>query len=78
MKFPVVTICRCCGHDYDVVVDVDGYDRWRGGELIQNALPELSTEDREMLISGTCDVCWNMLLPEDFEEQGLTFPVPMV
>jgi len=68
MKFPVVIICRCCGHDYDVVVDVDGYDRWRGGELIQNALPELSTEDREMLISGTCDVCWNMLIPEDDEE----------
>lgn len=68
MKFPVVIICRSCGHDHDVVVDVDGYDRWRGGELIQNALPELSAEDRELLISHTCDGCWNMLFPEDEEE----------
>ena len=68
MKFPVVTICRCCGHDYDVVVDVDGYDRWRGGELIQNALPELSKADRELLISATCDHCWKELFPEDFNE----------
>ncbi len=67
MKFPVAIICRCCGYDDDVVVDVDGYDRWRGGELIQDALPERSAEDREMLISGTCDVCWNMLFPEEDE-----------
>jgi len=68
MKFGVVTMCRSCGHDHEVVVDVEGYDRWRSGELIQNALPELSDSDRELLISGTCDGCWSQLFPEDFDE----------
>ena len=41
---------------------------WKAGELIQNALPELSDEERELLISKTCDSCWNKLFPEDFDE----------
>ena len=34
--------------------------RWQGGELIQNAMPQLSTDEREFLISG--------LLPEEWHK----------
>ena len=35
---------------------------WIGGELIQNAMPDLSIKDREFLISGA-----NTLLEESYE-----------
>jgi hypothetical protein len=60
--------CRMCREVYCVEVDAVGYEQWKAGELIQNALPELSAEVRELLISKTCDSCWNQLFPEDFDE----------
>ena len=33
----------------------EGYQRWRQGELIQDALPDLSDSDREILMSGLGD-----------------------
>ena len=36
------------------------------GELIQDALPYLSASEREMLISGTCDDCWQKMFPVDY------------
>ena len=68
----VPAACRMCREVYCVEVDAVGYEQWKAGELIQNALPELSAEERELLISKTCDSCWNQLFPEDFDEQGLT------
>ena len=59
--------CRMCREVYCVEVDAAGYQQWRAGELIQNALPELSTEERELL-KGTCEDCWNKLFPEDSDE----------
>ena len=60
--------CRMCNEIYAVEVEAVGYQQWRAGELIQNALPTLSAEERELLISKTCDDCWNKLFPEDFDE----------
>lgn len=44
--------CGVCGRVITVRVDPDRYARWKAGELIQRALPELSADDRELLISG--------------------------
>jgi hypothetical protein len=63
----VPAACRMCREVYCVEVDAVGYQQWRAGELIQNALPELSTEERELL-KGTCEDCWNKLFPENDEE----------
>jgi len=47
---------KYCDHS---MVNKKGYARWKTGEvLIQDALPELSIHDRELLISGTCEHCW--------------------
>ncbi len=34
---------------------------WQDGELIQNAMPYLSATERELLISRTCDSCWDKM-----------------
>jgi hypothetical protein len=64
----VPAACHMCREVYCVEVDAVGYEQWKAGELIQNALPTLSAEERELLISKTCDDCWNKLFPEDFDE----------
>lgn len=60
----VTTRCKFCRRDTVVLVDEAGYNAWRGGELIQHALPELSITQREQLISGTCQPCWDAIFAE--------------
>ena len=50
--------CPFCGKTYTVEVPEDGYRAWQAGELIQRAMPEVSPEVREALISGICERCW--------------------
>lgn len=54
----VVTTCPFCEEDHIVTVPLDGYSNWLSGEKIQNAMPDVPAEDREMLISGICPSCW--------------------
>ena len=58
MTIPVK--CPFCHKEYTVEVPTDGYNRWIGGELIQRAMPEVSADDREALVSGICSDCWNI------------------
>lgn len=61
MKPATITIEKKCvftGKMYKVVVPIEGYSKWRKGMLIQDALPELSAEDREFLISGISPEGW--------------------
>jgi len=64
--------CVCCnkhmkiiipkGHDHD-------YIDWKEGKLIQDAMPYLTPEEREMLISGICGECFNYLFGEEDEAE---------
>jgi hypothetical protein len=62
--FPLQTQCPKCGDIEVITVNLLGYNLWKSGILIQNAMPELSTSQRERLISGWCDSCWKQLFPE--------------
>lgn len=55
--------CKCpmCGNVNQVTISEAQWWRWQMGELIQNVAPELSPEERELLISGTCSKCWNKM-----------------
>lgn len=59
--------CRICGVVHSVEVPKDGFLRWRGGEHIQSALPSLTTDERELLLSGICGRCFDNLF-KDTEE----------
>jgi hypothetical protein len=48
----------------DLDIPQEGYEDWMGGELIQNALPDLSTDEREFLISGVTAEEWKDYLHE--------------
>lgn len=52
--------CKYCKKDYTVNVDEEKYNLWKKGkDYIQNIMPELSALDRELLISRTCNSCFD-------------------
>lgn len=53
--------CRQCAQP--IIIDVldNEYKSWIKGDFTQVAFPNLSNSDKEMFISGTCDVCWAKL-----------------
>ena len=42
MRIDVAITCPFCGESHAVEVNLAGFEAWQNGELIQNALPELS------------------------------------
>ncbi len=67
MTAVVAAPCRHCDAVHELTVNVEGFVSWQSGKYIQDALPELSAGERELLISGTCDECWQRFFPEEDE-----------
>jgi hypothetical protein len=59
--------CRITGKNYTVFTTQEQYDRWQGGELIQVAMPDLRSEDREFLISGMSPDGWDIAMNNHLE-----------
>jgi hypothetical protein len=57
--------CIFCGANHLIPLDEEKYRRWRSGEHVQNVWPEMSADQREILISGTCPECWEREFGED-------------
>ena len=57
MRIDVSIICPFCGANHAVEVNLAQLEAWRNGELIQNAMPDLTFTEREQLISGLCPKC---------------------
>jgi hypothetical protein len=51
--------CPSCGATSTVEVPVGGFTAWKQGELIQRALPGLTKDQRETLMTGFHPACWN-------------------
>lgn len=51
--------CRLCQRERSLTLPLDGFRRFKCGVLAQTALPDVSAEDREQLISGVCPTCWS-------------------
>ncbi len=56
--------CHSCLQTQTLTVPAKSYLEWRRGEYIQNAMPMLNNDQREMLISGICPVCWKKMFGE--------------
>jgi hypothetical protein len=53
-------------------VSETGIAKWRGGALIQDALPELDADQRELLVSGIHPECWaKMFGDEDADDEAM-------
>ena len=62
--------CRICGEDYVVSCTDAQYLDWKGNHrLIQHAMPDVSPDERELLISGTCGACFAELLPPEEDDE---------
>ena len=61
--------CSVCGEYEMWSLDRAAVTRWREGENIQHAFPDMSAGDREVLISGTHPACWDKLFGEENENE---------
>jgi len=50
--------CRMCGTVYTIAVEENDFYDWQNGKCIQDAMPYLTADERELLISHTCGDCW--------------------
>ena len=57
--------CKITGKDYSVTITEEQHHNWKGGMLIQDAMPNVPLEDREFLISGISPEGWKQLFPEE-------------
>lgn len=58
--------CVICGKTVSFLVPTTGYNKWaEDGEYIQNALPHLSPDQREFMISRICRACFDKTFEED-------------
>ena len=64
MKTKIKIECRMCDSLVPVEFDSEDFARWQAGDLIQNAMPYLTADEREMFISQTCDNCWKDLFSD--------------
>lgn len=51
----------CGGKEKRFELERSKYERWRMGMTIQSLWPEMSKEDRETLISGYCNECFDRI-----------------
>jgi hypothetical protein len=60
--------CRSCDSVTDVPITDEQLKEWRKGKYIQDVAPELSPGLRELLISQTCEPCFDRMFKEDEDE----------
>lgn len=58
-------ICVKCDTEVLISVGYHDYEAWQNGEFIQDAMPYLTADQREILISGICGDCFDLMFPED-------------
>lgn len=56
--------CVVCHKSDEVELPKAAYEAWRGGVHVQDAFPDMTPDDRELLISGTHPACWKFLYGE--------------
>lgn len=57
----LTVICRLCRTPHEITTARENYIAWLNGKLIQNAMPDLSSAERELLISGKCGDCFDKM-----------------
>jgi hypothetical protein len=62
------TECRTCKTEFEIKAYEKDMNDWnKGKKHIQNAMPYLNANTRELLISGICGTCFDKLYGSDDE-----------
>jgi hypothetical protein len=60
--------CPLCFEGGTITVNADQWQKYANGSaLVQDAFPDMTPDDREMLISGTHASCWEVLWIDEEE-----------
>lgn len=63
------TTCFVCGKVSEVRVPTKQFfDKYCKGSAVQDAFPEMSVEDRELIVSGMCKECQKVYFADNNEE----------
>lgn len=63
--------CPECRKKQSVKVYQEDFDRWQAGTHIQNAMPYLDANSREMLLTGICPECWDKMFRDYVDDGGI-------
>ena len=62
--------CKFCQSFFVVSLDIDAYEKWKNDEgLIQDLMPDMKLEERELLVSQICSDCFDALFGGELDEQ---------
>lgn len=67
MREEFFVICQTCKVRYTFDIDPEDYYAFRHGTFAQSAFPYLTPGQRELMVSQTCDTCFNRMFPPDDE-----------
>lgn len=61
----VIVTCTACDKPVNVPATPEQLAAWKGGVLIQRAMPNLTKDQREILISGICGPCFDAMFADE-------------
>lgn len=64
-KIVITKTCPVCGTDHTVEVDPVAYGRWKAGAFIQDAFPDMPKDQREILMTGIDQACWDRMFADE-------------
>lgn len=71
-KFKAQVCCSDCGKVKNIILteeQFEGLQDWaNNGTLIQDAVPDLPAETRELFVSGICPECWDAMFGDDDDD----------
>lgn len=65
LDFELECACNHCDYAENILVHESDYIAWHNGVLIQDAFPYLTDGQRELMISNTCDTCFDKFWPDN-------------
>jgi len=65
----VSATCRICKNDHQLKVNEEDFIRFQNGEHIQNVMPYLSADERELFITGLCGKCFDKIFADAFADE---------
>ena len=63
-------VCQCmCGSPEAITLPTDEFEAFLAGGVAQRTMPSINEDQRERIISGTCNACWDAMFEEEEEEE---------
>lgn len=67
----ILVVSELSGTESTLTVPADGLVHWLDNNLIQVALPDLTHDERELLLTGYTAEDWEQMFPDDEEDEEL-------